>query len=276
MESHESAVSVYYQESSNYQTLASHTHPRHELILVIGGRVEFVINGGRHIAQAGSLVIIGYLEKHEVRVLEFPYRRYVLSLDSEFCLLNIHELMLLSILIHRPEKFAHVLPLDEALTGQLTSHFDRLVAECSAGLAFWMTRAASQVTDILIELFRRNPRWFPISQESDRTRTILEVQKNIARDYREEISLDSLAARHYISRCHLSRIFRSVTGYHFKDYLILYRLAKARELLVHTGQAVADIGAGVGYGNVNHFIRIFRQHEGVTPLQYRKKMPKGA
>ncbi len=268
-------ISVYYQESFGYQGLGSHAHPRIELILVTGGAIELEINGGRQLARAGSLVVFGYLEKHEVRISELPYRRYVLSLDSEFCLLNIHELTLLSILIHRPALFTPVLGLDEALTRELAGQFDGLIAESRDRRAFWLIRSAALITGILISLYRVNPRWFPIGQETERTRIVLAIQKDIARDYREDISLDSLAARHFVSRCHLSRIFRAVTGYHFRDYLILYRLAKARELLAHTGQTVAEIGCAVGYGNVNHFIRIFRQHEGVTPLQCRKQYRQG-
>lgn len=271
MDGPESPVSVYYQESLVGQGLGSHIHQCHELILVTGGSAEFTINGRPYLAQAGSLVVIGYLEKHEVRIVRYPYQRYVLSLTNDFCLLAIQDLTILSILIHRPEQFTHVLPLADDLARQLARLFAELAAEYAARQAFWMTRAAARVQDILIELYRSNPRLFPISQETARTRTVIEVQKDIARHFMENISLESLAARHFVSRCHLSRIFGEVTGYHFKDYLILYRVAKARELLRHTDRSVIDVGIAVGYGNVNHFIRIFHQQEGATPLQYRKQ-----
>jgi AraC-like DNA-binding protein len=70
---------------------------------------------------------------------------------------------------------------------------------------------------------------------------------------------------------YLSRLFKKVSGYTFKEYLILQRIANAKSLLVYTDYNVTQICMKSGFNNVNHFIRTFKKQEGITPYQYRKK-----
>lgn len=84
------------------------------------------------------------------------------------------------------------------------------------------------------------------------------------------MTLDSVASFFYISKYYLSRVFKEVTGYGYKEYVLLYRLNQAKKMLESTNIPVLEISGLVGFKNVNHFIRVFRIHENTTPLQYRK------
>ena len=45
---------------------------------------------------------------------------------------------------------------------------------------------------------------------------------------------------------------------------------KATELLRYTTLTVQEISAHLGFDTATYFVRLFRKHEGVTPLQYRE------
>lgn len=265
-------INVYYEESNSYDSIDEHFHYQHELIMVTEGCAEFVINGKVHIVSKDSLVIIGDLEQHKIKALEYPYKRYVLSISNELCHLTIREPLLLSILLHRPKNFSHVIELTPKLSAEIKKHLDILIDECEQKPELWTTRAALYVTDILLLLYRDNAEVFPRNKDSGATQTVLKIQEYIAQNYGKEILLKDLAEKYYISEFYLSRLFKEVTGYGFKEYLILYRLNEAKKLLCSTDLSVTDICHAVGYSNVNHFIRIFRQYEGISPLKYRKKM----
>jgi AraC-like DNA-binding protein len=115
---------------------------------------------------------------------------------------------------------------------------------------------------------------FPNYINSESINDVVNIQKYIALNIESDITLEKLARHFYVSKYHLSRIFKTVTGFNFKDYLVLYRLNEAKKLLLSTDFSVTDISQMIGYKDVNHFIRIFCQRENVTPLQYRKKMVK--
>jgi AraC-like DNA-binding protein len=264
-------ANVYYEESNSYDSIDEHFHYQHELIMVTEGCAEFIINGKTHIVTKDSLVIIGNLEQHKIKALQCPYKRYVLSISNELCLLMIREPLLLSILLHRPKNFSYVIDLTPDLSEEIKRHFDILINECNQKQELWTTRVALFVTDILLLLYRNNAEAFAQNKDTSAIQTVIKIQEYIAKNYKQEILLKDLADKYYISEFYLSRVFKEVTGYGFKEYLILYRLNEAKKLLCSTNLSVTDICYAVGYSNVNHFIRIFRQREGMSPLKYRKK-----
>ena len=73
-----------------------------------------------------------------------------------------------------------------------------------------------------------------------------------------------------LSRYYLSREFHRCTGASIGEYLITLRLTYAKELLRHSDHTVEEIAYLCGMNHVSHFIRLFRDREGVTPLQFRK------
>lgn len=72
-----------------------------------------------------------------------------------------------------------------------------------------------------------------------------------------------------VNASYLGRVFREQTGVRFVEYLTRKRVEHAAELLKTTNMAVKDIARTVGYANSVYFIRIFRQHVGTTPGEYR-------
>lgn len=90
----------------------------------------------------------------------------------------------------------------------------------------------------------------------------------------ENISLDVVAKKLYLNPAYLSRLFKDEVGKTFTHYLMKARIEKAKELLKDTYLKVYEISERVGYGNWKYFCRIFKDFEGVTPNEYRDKIPK--
>ncbi|MDD6223200.1 MAG: AraC family transcriptional regulator [Lachnospiraceae bacterium] len=94
------------------------------------------------------------------------------------------------------------------------------------------------------------------------------LQNNCA----ETIDLDSLAARYFVSKSYLTRIFRRTTGFTVTEYRTYCRVAQAKTLLAATDADITDIAARTGFGNITYFERVFRQNAGMTPSQYRRQL----
>jgi len=88
--------------------------------------------------------------------------------------------------------------------------------------------------------------------------------------YVTELSVEAAAASLGISGGHLARLFKARTGRTFSEYLALYRMKRAAELLrdptIRIG-AVADL---VGYSDQRHFSTLFRRLVGLTPTDFRE------
>ena len=84
--------------------------------------------------------------------------------------------------------------------------------------------------------------------------------------YHEEVTVESLAAHVGISRKYLFAVFKHNLGISPKDYIIDYRMKKAREFLEDGKLSVAQVAYSVGYKDPLTFSRMFKAKMGVAPM----------
>lgn len=84
-----------------------------------------------------------------------------------------------------------------------------------------------------------------------------------------KLSLLDVAEQCYISNWHLSKLLNQYTGKGFFEIINRIRLDKAKELLKTTTYKIQDISEMVGFQDVTHFSRIFKNYEGISPKEFR-------
>ena len=84
-----------------------------------------------------------------------------------------------------------------------------------------------------------------------------------------ELSLEAIADALFISKSHLSRLFKDFTGEAFSVYLRNIRLNHACKLLCETDMTVEQIANACGVRDINSFYKNFHTSFGTTPSQYR-------
>jgi len=87
-------------------------------------------------------------------------------------------------------------------------------------------------------------------------------------NYGGQINLERAAGEIGISPSHLSRLFVAETGKGFSNYLIQYRIGKAKEMLAMPGASVKAISMACGYPDQNYFARLFKKVTGLTPSSF--------
>ncbi len=90
-------------------------------------------------------------------------------------------------------------------------------------------------------------------------------------EYSNGITVQDIAARLNLDRSYFSTIFTKRVGTPPRDYLRAFRLNKAAELMTSHGEKPSTAAASVGYDDLFHFSKAFKQHFGVSPRQYVKK-----
>ena len=116
----------------------------------------------------------------------------------------------------------------------------------------------------------KSTQYFP-AQTGNISSAVVHVQKYVNDHYDEKITLHEIANKLFINKHALSLAFKEIVGISFKEYLVLFRLTEAKKLLLSSDLSISDIAEKVGYVNVNNFIRIFKEKENITPLQFRKQ-----
>jgi two-component system response regulator YesN len=98
-----------------------------------------------------------------------------------------------------------------------------------------------------------------------------DIAKYIERHYQEEISLQDVAARFFLSREYIARKFKQEYGVTLLDYLSRFRIEKAKLLLHNSHLRIAQVAEMVGYQDEKYFSKVFKKLEGINPGEFRKE-----
>ncbi|MDL2223324.1 helix-turn-helix domain-containing protein, partial [Bacteroidales bacterium OttesenSCG-928-M11] len=83
-----------------------------------------------------------------------------------------------------------------------------------------------------------------------------------------EFSVEQLATEIGMSRVHLYRKVKEITGKSISDYIREIRLAKAVKLLKQSQLSISEIAEATGFSSLYHFSGCFKEHFGVSPKKY--------
>ena len=96
----------------------------------------------------------------------------------------------------------------------------------------------------------------------------------ISENYKNKISLSELSEKLGYNYHYLSKKFNKVFSMSFSEFLNLYRLEAATQLLTETDKSITEIAIESGFQSIRSFNEIFKSHIGVTPAKYRSELKK--
>jgi AraC-like DNA-binding protein len=124
----------------------------------------------------------------------------------------------------------------------------------------------------LFEFVLAYERW--ASQRNDRSgegRGILEaVRSRVVATLPKPLVVEALAAEHGMSRSHFSHFFRARTGLTPARFATEVRIHEAARLLVETQAPLKHVSDACGFANTNHFCKVFRRFQHLSPAAYRR------
>ena len=110
----------------------------------------------------------------------------------------------------------------------------------------------------------------PMQIERD-VRRMQQICTYVMAHYVHTITLDEIAAEIGMNRSAFCSYFKRCKGMTFSQFVTQYRLNTACELLKHSQKQVSEICFAVGFNDVPHFNRVFKESQGITPKEYRKR-----
>jgi AraC-like DNA-binding protein len=102
--------------------------------------------------------------------------------------------------------------------------------------------------------------------------TIVEKAENyIEMNFSEDISMEEMAGKLHVHPSHLMRVFKKERGITISHYRNLRRIKEAKQLIQYSNLSMTEIAIMVGFSNSQYFSKFFKEVEGVTPVELRKK-----
>lgn len=99
----------------------------------------------------------------------------------------------------------------------------------------------------------------------------MEILKDMAQNFSQGVSLNSLAEKYHYSVAYLSRMIKKETGFSFSEILNSIRLAQAAELLQKDCGKISMAGEMAGFSDQKYFSQVFKKAFGVSPGEFRKQ-----
>jgi AraC-like DNA-binding protein len=105
--------------------------------------------------------------------------------------------------------------------------------------------------------------------QGERERLLEMVRKRVVADLKRAPSVDALASEHGMTRSHFSHFFRARTGLTPARFVAETRIREAARMLVQDRASLAHVASACGFANANHFSRVFRRYQHLTPGAFR-------
>lgn len=153
---------------------------------------------------------------------------------------------------------------DPAQRAQVDAIMSNLIAAHSRLDAYTHVHLTALVNQLLVTLMR----YHTIDATHGENR-ITQVINFLHHNHQRTITLDELAGRFYISPYHLCREFKKFTGRTITQYVNQIRIGHAQRLLNESDLPIWQISAHVGFSNVTHFNRVFKEITATNPSTHK-------
>lgn len=150
---------------------------------------------------------------------------------------------------------------------------DRFLAyKISNNIKFYINKISvsselKQVAQRILTTYAKAVRDYTLLEYSNNIkRIVLYIRKNLT----NKISLDDIAKDLFITKEHLSRIFKKEMKITISEYIIKLKIQEAKNLLKQTNNNILDIANILNFANSSHFSNSFKKFTGISPSDYRK------
>lgn len=264
---------------SNFNMRYNHFHQEYEVYLLLRGHRQIFFDNRAYLAEPGSLILVDSGQIHMSHsVQDAPsadYERLILYIDRSKVEQydRIFPELKMADFIHR---HYGIYKLTEKRLESMLQMYREIMQEMDTQLPRSQTAVDLKIISTFIEFWRENT---PVSFLQDKSSSrstgkytaVYAVSDYVSTHFCENITLDDLANRFYISKYYLSRSFREVTGVGISEYVNILRVQRAQSLLLDAGMTVSRVSAAVGFESISYFEKIFKRHLAVTPAQFRKQ-----
>lgn len=266
---------LYYYSDKDLTKVGNHTHNYWEFYFFLEGDVDMFIREQPYPLNHGDIVVVppGISHHAYIHHTEIPYRRFVFWVSKEYAdyLKNLSA-DYIYLMQKAKEEQTYVYHFDEYSFNALQSKVFSLLEEIHSKRFGRSSKIRIYTADLILSLSRQVYENSHLSENTEETlydRVAAYIESHID----EDLSLDSIAEHFFVSKYHISHIFKDNIGFSVHQYILKKRLFMSKDFIVN-GMKAAEAAQAVGFSDYSVFFRAFIKEYGVSPTAYRNQIKK--
>lgn len=260
-------------KDSKKEDFTAHYHDFDKIILFLSGEVEYVIEGQNYPLRPFDMLFIKRNTIHYPKVsTHTPYHRIVIYMDPNYLLTHQdgdEDLRFCFKYASKNKKY--VMHLDENLNKNILDQYkileESITKEDYAQNLYARLSLLSLLVLINRSIYNKN---IDFDKKFTFDSQIMEVLNYINNNLLDDLSIDTLANKFFISKFYLMRKFRQNTGYTIHQYILNKRLILAKDK-IKEGIALTEVCFLCGFKDYSVFSRKFKMVYHKTPRDFKKE-----
>ena len=251
------------------QELDFHFHEFDKIVLLLSGRVDYTVESSSYALKPWSVLLVKHHTIHKAMIDKSePYERIIIYLDGKYFDRSAPGARLTDSFDQADKRGEHLLlPTEQQRLAmeEVIRAYERAAEDQGFG-------AEALRESYIIQLLIYIGRMTAVSGETGYGQydpKIRQVLSYINENLGEELRVEQLAERAYLSKYHFMRLFKSQTGSSVHAYVRQKRLLHAARL-IREGMSVNKAAAESGFGDYSAFHRAFRESFGISPGELKK------
>ncbi len=255
-----------------------HHHDFYEVYFFLSGNVQYNIENRSYLLTPGDVLLISPMELHQPMFGTEPreYERIVLWIDKRFLEgFSLPGESFTACFDTGADNYSNLLRPEGVQRQFLLFLLEQLLTESSSREPYQEACALSYLAQVLVLLNRLSLQQRRENAVPAQDSTVYNILGYINEHYNENLTLDDLANRFFVSKYHLSREFQRLVGTTVHRYIVQKRLVMAKQML-STGKPSSEVYQNCGFGDYSNFYRAFKAEYQISPKEYVLRLSKNA
>lgn len=237
-----------------------HFHEFFEIEIILGGTGRQMLNGVEYELKRGSVYLLSPADFHSVSTDAEGLEMYNIMFDETLITPSLSERLL-------RKRGSMCVSMEERFLSRCSSLAQMIMEEIADAEADAGTCVRDLMECLMLTLLRYSRDNAPSSTPHGFAEVAL---RYLYTHFREKPSVEEISEVCGYTPNYFSRLFHSLTGRSYTDFLNTLRINHAVMLLRSTQMSVTEIAFGCGFSSLSNFYRVFREQTGEVPLEYRR------
>lgn len=241
-----------------------HYHDFHKVIIFLSGKAAYHIEGKSYYLKPWDILLVNRHAIHKPEIdFSVPYERFVLWIRDD-----IKSTELLRCFQKAIDRSYNLIRLDsdtQEKLKQLLYELEAALKDEKFGSDLLGSALFAQFMVYVNRIFLEKQYIYDTRSYSSDSQ-IEELLRYINHNLTEDLSIETLARKYYLSKYHMMRKFKEETGYTVHNYIISKRLLLARTK-ISEGTPILKAAQLSGFSDYTTFSRAYKKQFGTAPSQ---------